>query len=79
MLVAVRETDEDQLGPLKLSVLGRFCKVKGEQWASENLQPGTTVNTDGLDRSYGVEAAGYEHKPRVTGGGKSAWETPDLT
>ena len=79
LLVAVQVTDEGQPVLLKLSVVERFRKVEVEQWAKENLRPGTTVNTDGLGCFRGVEAAGCEHKPRVTGGGKSGCETPGLS
>ena len=48
-------------------MVGRFRKVEVEQWAREDLGPGTTVNTDGLGSCHGLEAAGCEHKPRVTG------------
>ena len=43
-----------------------------------NLQPGTTVKTDGLGCFQGITAAVCEHKPRVTGGGKAGCETPGL-
>ncbi len=52
-----------------------FRTAEVEQWAAQNLQPGTTVNTDGLACYKGV-AAGCEHKPHVTGGGKQGCETP---
>ena len=44
----------------------------------QNLEPGSVVHTDGLGCFRGVEAAGCEHKPRVTGGGKAGCENPDL-
>ena len=53
-------TDEGRPVLLKLSVVGRFRKVEVEQWARENLEPGTTANTDGLGCFRGVEAAGCE-------------------
>ena len=59
-------TDEGQPVLPKLSVLGCSRKVEVEQWARENLQPGTTVNMEGLVCFHGVEAAGREHKPRMT-------------
>ena len=49
-------TDRGQPVLPKLRMLGRFRKVEVEQWTRENLQPGTTVNTDGLGRFRGVEA-----------------------
>ena len=38
----------------------------------------SVVHTDGLGCFRGVEAAGCEHKPRVTGGGKAGCEVPGL-
>ena len=46
--------------------------------AGENLQPASVVNTDGLGCFRRVEAAGCEHKWRVTGGGKHGCEVPGL-
>ena len=57
-------TDEGQPVLLKLSVLGRICKVEVERWAKQNSQPGTTMNTDGLGCFRRVAAADCEHKPR---------------
>ena len=49
-----------------------------EQWAGQNLERGSVVHTDGLGCFRGVEAAGCEHKPRVTSGGKAGCEMPGL-
>ena len=78
MLVAVQVTDDGQPVLLKLSVVRGFRKDEVAQWAGQNLQPGTVVHTDGLGCFRGVEAAGCEHKPRVTGGGKAGCEVPGL-
>ena len=77
-LVAVQVTDDGQPVLLKLSVVGGFRKNEVAQWAGQKLQPGTVVNTDGRGCFRGVEAAGCEHKPRVTGGGKAGCEVPGL-
>ena len=78
MLAAAQVTEEGQPVVLKLSVVDGFRTAEVEQWAAQNLQPGTTVNTDGLACFKEVEAAGCEHKPHVTGGGKQGCETPGL-
>ena len=62
----------------KLSVVDGFRRDVVEQWAGQNLEPGSVVHTDGLGCFRGVEAAGCEHKPRVTGGGKADCEMPGL-
>ena len=48
LLVAVQVTDDGQPVLLKLSVVPGFRKQEVERWASEKLQPGTVVHTDGL-------------------------------
>ena len=47
MPVAAQVTDDCQLVLPKQSVLVCFRKVEDKQWARPNLQPRTTVNTDG--------------------------------
>ena len=71
--------DEGQPALLKLGAPRGFRKVEVEQWARENLQPGTRMNTGGLGCFRGMEAAGSEQEPRVAGCGKSGCETPGLT
>ncbi len=78
MLAAVQVSEDGQPVVMKLSVVDGFRTAEVEQWAAQNLQPGTTVNTDGLACFKGLEAAGCEHKPHVTGGGKQGCETPGL-
>ena len=78
MLVAVQVTDDGQPERVKLSVVDGFSKDAVEQWAGQNLEPGSVVHTDGLGCFRGVEAAGCEHRPRVTGGGKAGCELPGL-
>lgn len=41
-----------------------------------HLRPGTVVRSDGLHCFRGVQAAGCEHQPHVTGGGKGSCEPP---
>ena len=66
ILAAVQVTDDGQPVLLKLSVVGGYRKDEVKQWARQNLQPGTTVNTDGLGRF-----------PRGNGGGLRAQATRD--
>ena len=78
MLAAVQVTDDGQPERVKPSVVDGFRKDVVEQWAGQNLEPGSVVHTDGLGCFRGVEAAGCEHRPRVTGGGKAGCEVPGL-
>ena len=78
MLVAVQVTDDGQPERVKLSVVDGFRKDAVAQWAGQNLEPGSVVHSDGLGCFRGVEAAGCEHRPRVTGGGKAGCEVPGL-
>ena len=63
---------------LPLSPVGGFRPRAVEDWAQRQLQPGTVVRSDGLHCFRGVQAAGCEHQPRITGGGKGSCETPGL-
>ena len=78
ILVAVQVSADGQPVVMKLSVLAGFRKQEVERWARQHLQPGSTVTSDGLACFAGVEAAGCQHQPCVTGGGKAACETPGL-
>lgn len=78
MLVAVQVSDGGQPVRAKLSVVDSFRKDVVEQWAGQNLEPGSVMHTDGLSCFRGVEAAGCEHKPRATGDGKAGCEMPGL-
>ena len=55
--------------------------VKGRKqeiaaWAHRHLRRETVVYSDGLACFRGVEEAGCEHRPRVTGGGPGSCEAP---
>ena len=78
LLAAVQVTAEGQPVVMKLSVVDGFRTAEVAQWAAQQVRPGTTVHTDGLACFKGLEAAGCEHKPHVTGGGKQGCETPGL-
>ncbi len=78
LLAAVQVTADGQPVVMKLSVVDGFRTAEVAQWAAQHVRPGTTVHTDGLACFQGLEAAGCEHKPLVTGGGKQGCETPGL-
>ncbi len=80
-LVAAVEVTGDTQQPLvlRLSLVAGFRKAELERWAREHLEPGTTVRSDGLACFQGVEDAGCQHEPTVTGGGPGSCETPGLT
>ena len=50
-----------------------------EAWARQRLRPGTVARSDEPACFRGVQGAGCEHRPRVTGGGKGSCATPGLT
>ena len=80
LVAAVEVTgDTEQLVVLRLSLVTGFRKAQLERWAREHLEPGTTVRSDGLACFQGVEDAGCQHEPTVTGGGPGSCETPGLT
>ncbi len=58
---------------LRLSPVQGFRRAELERWARGHLWPGTVVRSDGLRCFRGVRAAGCEHQPHVTGGGKVGW------
>ena len=75
-LAAVQVTDDGQPVVMKLGEVAGFRKDAVEEWAAENVEPGTTLNTDGTGCFKGFAAAGCEHTPRVTGGGPGSCDTP---
>ncbi len=75
-VVAVQVTEDGRPVEMKLSVVEAFRKEEMAKWARECLAPGTAVHADGLRRFAGVEAAGCEHRPHGTGGGRAGCETP---
>ena len=78
LLAAVQVSAAGQPVFMKLSVLEGFRKAEVERWARQHLSPGCTVQSDGLACFEAVTAAGCQHQPSVTGGGKAACETPEL-
>ena len=77
-LAAVQVTEDGKPAVMKLTPVEAFRKDEVEQWAGENVEPGTTVHSDGLGCFRGFAAAGCEHVPHVTGGGPGSCETPGL-
>ena len=63
---------------LRMSRVKGFRKAVLRGWAARHLQPGTTVQSDGLACFRGVAEAGYEHVATVTGGGPGSCEEPRL-
>ena len=55
-----------------------FRKQEIAAWAHRHLRRETVVYSDGLACFRGVEEAGCEHRPRVTGGGPGSCEAPGL-
>ena len=77
-LAVVQVTEDGQPVVMKLGVVEGFRKDAVQEWAGQNVKPGTHVNTDGLGCFKGFAAAGCKHAPRVTGGGPGSCETPGL-
>ncbi len=78
-VAAAQVSEQGRPERLRLSPVGGFRLQELEAWARRRLQPGTVVRSDGLNCFRGVVAAGCEHQPRVTGGGKGSCATPGLT
>ncbi len=78
-VAAAQVSEQGRPERLRLSPLRGFRRQELEAWARRHLQPGTVVHSDGLRCFRGVVAAGCEHQPRVTGGGKGSCATPGLT
>ena len=55
-----------------------FRKQEIAAWAHRHLRRETVVYSDGLACFRGVEEAGCEHRPRVTGGGPGSCEASGL-
>ena len=78
-MAAPQVSGEGRPERLRLSPVRGLRLQELEAWARQHLQPGTVVRSDGLSCLRGVEGAGCEHQPRVTGGGQGSCETPGLT
>lgn len=75
--LAAVETDMDQRPQrIKLSKVKGFRQNEVEHWSKQNLDPGTTVVSDGLNCFNAVAAAGCIHEPHIVGGGRQAVEHP---
>ena len=78
-VAAAQVSEEGRPERLRLSPVRGLRLQELEAWARQHLQPGTVVRSDGLSCLRGVQGAGCEHQPRVTGGGQGSCETPGLT
>ena len=63
---------------LRMSCVKGFRKQEIAAWAHRHLRRETVVYSDGLACFRGVEEAGCEHRPRVTGGGPGSCEASGL-
>ena len=61
-----------------MSCVKGFRKQEIAAWAHRHLRRETVVYSDGLACFRGVEEAGCEHRPRVTGGGPGSCEASGL-
>ena len=68
-VAAVQVTEEGRPVALRMSCVKGFRKQEIAAWAHRHLRRETVVYSDGLACFRGVEEAGCEHRPRVTGGG----------
>ena len=72
LVAAVQVTEEGRPVALRMSCVKGFRKQEIAAWAHRHLRRETVVYSDGLACFRGVEEAGCEHRPRVTGGGPGA-------
>ena len=77
-LAEAQVSAEGRTERLRLSPMGGFRRWAVEVWTQRQLQPAMVVRSDGLRCFRGVQAAGCEHKPRITRGGKGSCVTPGL-
>ncbi len=63
---------------LRLSPVQGFRRAELERWARGHPRPGTALRGDGLHCFRGVQAAGCEQEPHVTGDGTGSCGTPGL-
>ena len=77
-VAAVQVTEEGRPVALRMSCVKGFRKQEIAAWAHRHLRRETVVYSDGLACFRGVEEAGCEHRPRVTGGGPGSCEAPGL-
>ena len=78
LVAAVQVTEEGRPVALRMSCVKGFRKQEIAAWAHRHLRRETVVYSDGLACFRGVEEAGCEHRPRVTGGGPGSCEAPGL-
>ena len=69
LVAAVQVTEEGRPVALRMSCVKGFRKQEIAAWAHRHLRRETVVYSDGLACFRGVEEAGCEHRPRVTGRG----------
>src|SRR3954471_2975027 len=72
IVAVVGTTPERKPKRLRLTVVKGFRKKEVERLAKRDLEPGSTVVSDGLSCWPAVEKAGCQHFPIVTGSGKRA-------
>ena len=77
-VAAVQVTEEGRPVALRMSCVKGFRKQEIAAWAHRHLRRETVVYSDGLACFRGVEEAGCEHRPRVTGGGPGSCEASGL-
>ena len=77
-VAAVQTTDEGHPVRVKLTVVKGFRKPEIASWASQHLQQGSRVVSDGLACFNAVAEAGCYHQSVVTGGGRAAVDNPQF-
>ena len=75
-LAAVEKNEKGHPLYIKLSRVETFSKQQVENWSIENIQPGSSVVTDGLSCFLGIESAGCIHKTKKVGSHKQAVMEP---
>lgn len=75
-IAAVQTTEDKKPVTIQLRRVGGFRKTALAQYAKASLSPGSTVWSDGLSCFKAIGEAGFNHIPRVTGGGRSSAKNP---
>jgi len=64
VLVAVEKRGKGS-GRVRMAVIPDFKKATITTFLTQNVAPGSTIDTDGLKSFAGLEEAGFQHTPRI--------------
>ena len=77
-VAAVSTNDQGHPLEMRFSQVKSFSKEAIEDWANKHLCAGAQVVSDGLQCFNGIDAAGFNHKVIITGGGPDSVKIADF-